>query len=459
MSLLDRIKKYLTRKGVKLIAEDFTKTIGDSTPLSIALYDDNNSPIVGKEVEIEIHSETYYRKTDEEGIARLNINLPVDVYDTHVVFDDPEYHYTRTFLKVTVCPIIKTSDLTMTVGDGSKFTAVAESANGYAVSGVKITFNVNGINYERTTDNNGVASLPINLNNGTYKIITKCHDIALENTIHIDKAPKKPTRMEGTNINMTYKDGTKYQCAVYDDNGRVSGSVEITVNGVPYIRSTEGDGLAKLNINLNPGTYKVSGVFYGDASHLASSVENTIVVNKAPEPAPTPTPTPSKLYSYITAQGAGKLGQRTGYSCGPHSLMQCIYRLTGIELSESTLMSVCGTTSGGTDHQGLATGLAWFNRQYGYNLKMTWKNFSEVGFDGLQKAYENGAVFLHLCYRSTWGHYEVPLTSGSNPNKILNSLGNRCGSGYCGYIESRSKSTQQSYINGISQKSVCIISR
>ncbi|MBQ2653059.1 MAG: Ig-like domain repeat protein [Methanobrevibacter sp.] len=457
MSLLDRIKKYLTRKGVKLIAEDFTKTIGDSTPLSIALYDDNNSPIAGKEVEIEIHSETYYRKTDEDGIARLNINLPVGGYDTHVVFDDPEYHYTRTFLKVTVCPIIKTSDLTMTVGDGSKFTAVAESANGYAVSGVKITFNVNGINYERTTDNKGIASLPINLQQGDYKIITKCHNIALENTIHIDKAPKKATKMEGTDLNMTYKDGSKYQCAVYDDAGRVSGTVRITINGVPYDKTPDSQGLYKLNINLNPGTYQVKAEYLGDDTHLPSSVTNTIKVNEAPKP--TPTPTPTKLYPYLTSQGAGKLGQRTGYTCGPHSLMQAIYRLTGIELSEMELAGICGTTTSGTGHSGLETGLAWFNRKYGYNLKMTWKNFSEVGFQGLQKYYENGAVFCHLLYRNQWGHYEVPLTSNSNPMKILNSLGDSCGGGYCGYIESRSQSTQQSYINGISQKSICIITR
>ena len=377
MGFLDFLKELFSnnKKNARIICNGLTKTYGEPEPLEIALYDLNNTALIGKTVTINVNGRDYEKITDSDGVARLNINLNPGEYTPLISFSDDEYNLVTAFTKIII------------------------------------------------------------------------------------KQNKKPTRMEGTNINMTYKDGTKYQCAVYDDNGRVSGSVEITVNGVPYIRSTEGDGLAKLNINLNPGTYKVSSVFYGDASHLASSVENTIVVNKAPEPAPTPTPTPSKLYSYITAQGAGKLGQRTGYSCGPHSLMQCIYRLTGIELSETELMSVCGTTTSGTSHQGLETGLAWFNRKYGYNLKMTWKNFSEVGFDGLQKAYENGAVFLHLCYRSTWGHYEVPLTSGSNPNKILNSLGNRCGNGYCGYIESRSKSTQQSYINGISQKSVCIITR
>ena len=170
------------------------------------------------------------------------------------------------------------------------------------------------------------------------------------------------------------------------------------------------------------------------------------------------TPEPTKLYPYITTPGGGKLGQTNGYRCGPHSLMQCIYRLTGIELSESTLASVCGTTSSGTSHQGLETGLAWFNRKYGYNLKMTWKNKSELTWGEIQQAINNGALFFHLLYK-IWGHYEVIKSVGDSLT-ILNSLGSYCSyPAYCGYIENRSKSTQQSYINGISQKSVCIITR
>ena len=138
--------------------------------------------------------------------------------------------------------------------------------------------------------------------------------------------------------------------------------------------------------------------------------------------------------------------------------MQCIYRLTGIELSEATLMSVCGTTKYGTDHDGLKTGLAWFNRKYGHNLKMVWKNKSELTWEEIQTLINNGAIFFHLLYRNQWGHYEVAQNSKS-PMSILNSLGSSCGNGYCGYIESRSRATQQAYINCISQKSVYIIGR
>ena len=130
---------------------------------------------------------------------------------------------------------------------------------------------------------------------------------------------KKHTWMEGTDVNMNYQDGTRYQCAVYDDGGRVAGTVNLTVNGKTYSRTPDSEGLYKLAINLNPGTYDIKAEFMEDAGHSGSSVVNTIVVNETPQP--------SELHPYITDQGPGQLGQATPYSCGPHSLMQCIYRL------------------------------------------------------------------------------------------------------------------------------------
>ena len=374
MGILDLIRNIFNtnKKYPKIITTDLHKTIGEPDQLEVALYYEQE-PIVNKKVTIEINGVQYLRSTNEQGIAKLNINLPVGTYDCHVSFNDPDYTYVKTFVKVVINPIVNTSDLSMTEKDGSKFTAVLTDSNNNKVTGKKVIFNVNGIDYERTTNNNGEASLPINLNTGDYKILTKTFDITKENTIHITVKPPEP--------------------------------------------------------------------------------------QPPPTPTPTPTPTPAKLYPYITQQGGGKLGQTNGTRCGPHSLMQCIYRLTGIELSEATLASVCGTSSGGTSHQGLATGLAWFNRQYGYNLKMTWKNKSELSWEEIQQAINNGALFFHLLYRDKWGHYEVIKSVGDSLT-ILNSLGSYCNyPAYCGYIENRSKATQQSYINGISQKSVCIITR
>ena len=179
--------------------------------------------------------------------------------------------------------------------------------------------------------------------------------------------------------------------------------------------------------------------------------------------ATTTTKTP-KLYSYLTSEGCSGMGQCTGYYCGPNSLQQMFYRLTGIKVAESTIAAVAGTTTDGTDHEGLNTAVSWFNKKYNKKIKITWKNFSDLGssnserWTALKKYIKNGAVFVHLLYRNQWGHYEVILEVRDDDLRILNSLGDYCSyPAYCGYIESRDKSEQIDYINGISQKSIAIL--
>jgi len=163
-----------------------------------------------------------------------------------------------------------------------------------------------------------------------------------------------------------------------------------------------------------------------------------------------------------TKTGPGLLGQITDHHCGPHSLMQCIYKITGIDMKEATLGQWAGTTQSGTGHEGLQDALTKFNSQYNKKLKMSWYNFHDVTHEQLGKwmAGSNSCVFIHMLYRNTWGHYELPYKIMSDDNNYLyvaNSLGTRKGEGYQGYIEHRTWADQKSYIAGISQKSVCVI--
>lgn len=165
----------------------------------------------------------------------------------------------------------------------------------------------------------------------------------------------------------------------------------------------------------------------------------------------------TSLHSYLTNKGCSGMGQCTGYYCACNSLQQSFYRLTGIKVDEKTIAGWAGTTSDGTDHAGINTAVAKFNKKYNKNIKINWYNFSELSWTKISEFIKKGAVFFHLLYRNRWGHYE-PIQSVGDSLKILNSLGNSCGSGtYCGYIENRSKREQKSYINGISQKSVAVL--
>ena len=459
MGILEFIRNLFSngKTNTKIITKDFEKVYKEDGKLEVALYDVNKNPLSNKEIIININNVDYSKKTDENGIARLNINLLPGEYKAYFKFKgDDEYNQSTGYAKVYVNVNIESKDLNMAFKDGSKFEIKVKDKDNNPLSNIKVKFNVNGSNYERISDENGIVSLTINLPAGKYDIITQVGNNKVNNIINIDK---DITRMEGTDINMSFKDGTTYQCAVYDSrNRRVIDKVTISINGVNYIRDVNEEGLAKLNINLNPGTYIIKALFKGNNNYKSSEVSNTINISQR-EVKPETTNQSYELHDYFTSQGGGYLGQKTGYTCGPHSLMQCIHRLTGEDVSEMELASVAGTTSEGTDHDGLATALAWFNNKYGYNLKMTWKNFSEVGFEGTQQLIDNGACFHHILYRNQYGHYEVPKFTKEDPIYVLNSLGDNCGNGYCGYIEERWRSTHQSYINGISQKSVCIITR
>ena len=169
----------------------------------------------------------------------------------------------------------------------------------------------------------------------------------------------------------------------------------------------------------------------------------------------------NKKYGHATKSSCDNMGQNTGYYCACHSLQEVIRNLYGIVIPQSTLASVMGTTTAGTGHSGVDTAVAWFNRKYGKNLKISWKNFSDLGWTGIKNIVNssNQDCIIHNLYRNQWGHYEVVNNVSTNIN-VQNSLGNICsGTCYCGYIEYRTQSTYRSYINGISQKSIAVLTR
>ena len=196
-------------------------------------------------------------------------------------------------------------------------------------------------------------------------------------------------------------------------------------------------------------------VFYSTHTRMPNTCEYTSKIYKSSSK-------PSKKKKgHSTVHGCDNMGQNTSYYCGDHSLQEIFRNLTGKVVKQSTLAKVCGTTTSGTDHQGLLTGIAWFNKTYHTNLNAKWVNFSELGWKGIQKIIEsdNQDCLIHNLYRRKWGHYEVVNSLSKNNIKVQNSLGDHCGSCYCGYVENRSPAEYLSYINGISQKSVLVVTR
>lgn len=162
-------------------------------------------------------------------------------------------------------------------------------------------------------------------------------------------------------------------------------------------------------------------------------------------------------------------GQVSSVHCADHCIKQILRRFGITGYSEWTIGKYAGTTSAGTSHQGIETAVAKIAQLEGIKLKVEWKNFHDLGSNSKERwrkygdlmTDDNKGVFHHELYRDYAGHYSVLKQVNTNSMGLIvqNSLGSRCGSGYYGYMENRSTTTQEQYLRGISQKSICIITK
>lgn len=150
---------------------------------------------------------------------------------------------------------------------------------------------------------------------------------------------------------------------------------------------------------------------------------------------------------------AASIKQETLYWCGPNSVQQLIYEITGKWYSESSIAKIAGTTTSGTGHDEINNTIKKLCKNAGLSCTVDWKYFSEIGSTGLGKLIKDIKIgtLQHLKYKSKWGHYEYIIGVNPAKNKLLvaNSLSG-------GWLEYRGISTNTGWINQISQKSICV---
>lgn len=181
---------------------------------------------------------------------------------------------------------------------------------------------------------------------------------------------------------------------------------------------------------------------------------------------------------HYSGSGCNKLGQCTPYYCGPHSIHQGLRKFGVTNISEATLAGWAGTTTSGTDHDGLNTAIKKAAKKAGINVDIKWYNFSDLGktvkarFETLAKMIckKNVFAFTHIGYQcsgecssgTVFGHYEMldQIDVKNQKVRALNSLGSRCGgNSYCGHLQWRSYALEAHFISNISQKSICVVTK
>ena len=182
---------------------------------------------------------------------------------------------------------------------------------------------------------------------------------------------------------------------------------------------------------------------------------------------------------YLT-EGCNKLGQCTGYWCGPHSIHQAMKKLGITKFTEKQIARWAGTTTSGTGHPGINTAIKKIGNETGKKFNVQWKNFSDMGSTDAERfaaigkilCQPNKAIIWHIAYidggESTngkaFGHYECldKIDTAKKTVRALNSLGikKRDGS-YPGRLQTRSFNVQAYFAKHTSggQPALCIITK
>ena len=249
-------------------APDITKYFHGPERFVVTVTDYKGNPLANKTVNITINGVKYTRTTNAKGTTSIAIDLPSSTYDATVTSDNETIKSV-----ITVLPTVKGNDLVKVFRNATQYYATFLDSQGNCLKeGSMVRFNINGVMYERKVTSKGLAKLNINLEQGEY-IITAMNLETGE--MASNKITVIPRIIENNDLIKYYRNASQYTVKLIGDDGNPVGAgetVTFNINGVFYTRTTNESGIAKLNINLDPGQYIIT------AEYRECKVSNTITV-------------------------------------------------------------------------------------------------------------------------------------------------------------------------------------
>lgn len=244
-----------------LEAENVVMYYKDGTRFAVVLRDIYGNPLANMNVIISINGRDYVKQSDENGTASLGLNLESKNYTVVTTFGgNSKYFGTRSNNTVSILSTLISKDIVKYYRNGTQFYATVLDFKGNPLANTTVMFNINGVFYNKTTDENGTAKLNIWLRPGKY-IIT------IFNLVTGEQAGNNVTVLskivENYDLVKYYKNASKFSVKILDSQGYpVEGTiVTFNINGVFYYKETDSNGIASLAINLRPGKYVITTMY------------------------------------------------------------------------------------------------------------------------------------------------------------------------------------------------------
>ena len=250
-----------------LFCEDLTKFYRNASQFKATVLNGTGSPEADLNVTININGVFYKRTSDKNGTVNFNINLDPGEYVLTVERDDTGLKKSST---VTVLSNLFCDDLVKYFKNASQVKAKVLDDTGNPLANAPVTFNINGVFYNRESDSEGNVELAINLQPGDYVLTAERMDTHLKKSASITVLPK----LTGKDVNMCLE-GKTYSVKLVDDTGKPDSGKTVTgtINGKTFYATTNSEGIATFDLSvLTRGTYTIT------SSYADNVISNSLLV-------------------------------------------------------------------------------------------------------------------------------------------------------------------------------------
>ena len=218
----------------------------------------NNATLSNKEINFVINNAKYTVKTNDYGVASVNLTLTPGKYAAIAYFsgDDEYLSSNNVSSTIEILSTIKVDNITKYYKGSTQYSATFFDSQGNALANRDVTITVNGKSYTKKTDGNGIAKMPIDLKPGTYKVIATDPSTGYK----ISTTFKILLTISASNIKKVVGDSKKFTANFLKSDGKALANtyIKFKIKGKVYKVKTNAKGQASLPLKkFKKGTYKV----------------------------------------------------------------------------------------------------------------------------------------------------------------------------------------------------------
>ena len=262
-----------------IISQDMSRAYNSTMDYKATFYDVDGSYLKNQTITFEVNSRTYPVKTNDHGLATLNVGLPEGEYN--ITSTNPATNQ-RSTNKLTILERIINNEDVIVYGNTATYYRVRVINNNAVVCGAgeTVTFKLNGKTSTIKTDSKGYASLKIAEAGGIYDVTATYYGYTVKNKITVLENANSILTLTASNINYGQSETIKLSV----NPSYLSGKVSISItgdNGYKKVFSQNAaTSITKELTNLNASKYNVK-VEYIDFNNLIySSASKAFTVSK-----------------------------------------------------------------------------------------------------------------------------------------------------------------------------------